>query len=189
MADAQAQVAGLWPKDAASRGPMVRGRGTDTHWAAILAESARVIGKPTQKHVAYLGGINDSALELPAQRAFFWQGTMQQLDRLANLVLQADRARIDRAQERSAAMVRFAARSRFAWINANGHSAAPANRKNTIFPPPNMALCAVDLERVFRAAIGLTVRRLTQEKAPARTGRSPLSTMPQPKNRPTTLAG
>ena len=29
----------------------------DTHWAAILAESTRVDGKPTQQHVAYLGGI------------------------------------------------------------------------------------------------------------------------------------
>ena len=41
----------------------------DTHWAAILAESARVNGKPTQQHVAYLGGITDSAIEIAAQRA------------------------------------------------------------------------------------------------------------------------
>ena len=41
----------------------------DTHWAAILAESTRVDGKPTQQHVAYLGGITDSAIEIAAQRA------------------------------------------------------------------------------------------------------------------------
>ena len=70
------------------------GRGTDTHWAAILAESSRVAGKPTQQHVAYLGGITDSAIEIAAQRAFFWQEVMQQLDQLANRVLKDDRARI-----------------------------------------------------------------------------------------------
>jgi hypothetical protein len=42
---------------------------TNTHWAAILAESQRIDGKPTQRHVAYLGGITDPAIELPAQRA------------------------------------------------------------------------------------------------------------------------
>jgi hypothetical protein len=73
------------------------GRGTDTHWAAILAESSRVAGKPTQQHVAYLGGITDSAIEIAAQRAFFWKEVMQQLDQLANRVLKDDRARIEEA--------------------------------------------------------------------------------------------
>ena len=56
----------------------------DTHWAAILAESARVNGKPTQQHVAYLGGITDSAIEIAAQRAYFWASVAQQLDRLGS---------------------------------------------------------------------------------------------------------
>ncbi len=43
----------------------------DTHWAAILAESAQVNGKPTQQHIAYLGSIADSAIEIAAQRAVF----------------------------------------------------------------------------------------------------------------------
>ena len=46
-------------------------RGVDTHWAAILAENVRVAGEPTQRHVAYLGGITDSGIEADAQRAFF----------------------------------------------------------------------------------------------------------------------
>ena len=76
------------------------GRGTDTHWAAILVESSRVDGKPTQQHIAYLGGITDSAIKLTttaAQRGFFWQAAMQQLDQLADRVLKDDRARIEAA--------------------------------------------------------------------------------------------
>ena len=70
---------------------------TDTHWAAILAESQRIDGKPMQRHVAYLGGITDSAIELPAQRAFFWQEVAQQLDQLA--LPKDDRAAIEAAVE------------------------------------------------------------------------------------------
>jgi hypothetical protein len=72
-------------------------RRTDTHWAAILAESSRVDGKPTQRHIAYLGGITESAIELPAQRAFFWREVALQLDQLA--VSKDDRARIEAAVE------------------------------------------------------------------------------------------
>src|SRR6476469_1909996 len=72
-------------------------RRTDTHGAAILAESSRVDGKPTQRHIAYLGGITESAIELPAQRAFFWKEVTQQLDELA--VSKDDRARIEAAVE------------------------------------------------------------------------------------------
>jgi hypothetical protein len=73
------------------------GRGNDTHWAAILAESARVDGEPRQRHIAYLGGITDSAIEVAAQRAFFWQEVTQLLDHLANRVLKDDRAQIEEA--------------------------------------------------------------------------------------------
>ena len=67
------------------------------HWSALLVESQRIDGKPVQRHVAYLGGITESAIELPAQRAFFWKGVTQQLDRLA--VSEDDRARIEAAVE------------------------------------------------------------------------------------------
>ena len=71
--------------------------GADIHWAAILAESAQVDGKPTQQHIAYLGGITESAIEIAAQRAFFWREVMRQLDQLANRILKDDRARIEEA--------------------------------------------------------------------------------------------
>ena len=72
-------------------------RDTDTHWAAILAESVRVDGEPTQQHVAYLGGITDSDIEIAAQRAFFWREVMRQLDQLANRVLKDNRTQIEEA--------------------------------------------------------------------------------------------
>ena len=56
----------------------------DTHWSAILVENVRIKGKPTQRHVAYLGGITESALALktPAERVFFWDGVAEKLDDL-----------------------------------------------------------------------------------------------------------
>jgi hypothetical protein len=73
------------------------GKGPDTHWAAVLVESERVAGKPVQHYLAYLGGITESAIELPAQRAGFWQGVVQQLDQLA--LPKHDRVRIEAAIE------------------------------------------------------------------------------------------
>jgi hypothetical protein len=54
----------------------------DMHWAAVLVESVRIAGKPTQRHVAYLGGITDSAIAVVHQRCWFWDGVLEQLDRL-----------------------------------------------------------------------------------------------------------
>ena len=72
------------------------GKGPDTHWAAVLVESERVAGKPVQHYVAYLGGITESAIELPAQRASFWAGVTRQLN---NRVPRLDRPRIETAIE------------------------------------------------------------------------------------------
>jgi hypothetical protein len=44
----------------------------DVNWSAILAESVRVDGKPRQRHVAYLGGITESAMRIMHQRRYFW---------------------------------------------------------------------------------------------------------------------
>jgi hypothetical protein len=73
------------------------GRGADIHWAAILAESTRIHGRPRQQHIAYLGGITNSAIEIVAQRALFWQEVGQRLDNLANRTSNKDRMRIEEA--------------------------------------------------------------------------------------------
>jgi hypothetical protein len=69
----------------------------DVHWSAIIIESVRVGGKPRQRHVAYLGGITESAINIGAQRAWFWVNVMQRLDGLANRVSKDDRERIEAA--------------------------------------------------------------------------------------------
>jgi hypothetical protein len=45
-------------------------------------EAVRVGGKSTQCHIAYLGGVTESALAIPFQQRFFWEHVEQVLDRL-----------------------------------------------------------------------------------------------------------
>jgi hypothetical protein len=66
----------------------------DMHRAASLVEIARVKGKPTQRHVAYLGGITDSAIAIPAQRRVFWQNVFEVLHRLSNQITAEQRQAI-----------------------------------------------------------------------------------------------
>lgn len=69
----------------------------DVHWAAIVVENVRVRSKPTQRHVAYLGGITDSAIAILAQRCWFWDHVKQRLDRLANRISVDERQQIESA--------------------------------------------------------------------------------------------
>jgi hypothetical protein len=63
----------------------VFGHGTgDVNWKAVLVESARVNGGPTYRHISYLGSIAESAMEIPAQRRFFWSHALKQLDDLGS---------------------------------------------------------------------------------------------------------
>jgi hypothetical protein len=70
------------------------------YWAAILVESVRTNGRPTQKHIAYLGAMTSSKVEITYQRAYFWQRVMKRLDRLGNRVSDEDRKRIEQAISR-----------------------------------------------------------------------------------------
>ena len=81
------------------RGRVVRA-GTqklDVHWAAILAEATRVNGKPKQEHVAYLGGITESAIEILPQRCYFWEDVTERLDKLSDRITPEERLRIESA--------------------------------------------------------------------------------------------
>jgi hypothetical protein len=69
----------------------------DVRWSAILVETARVDGKPRQRHVAYLASITESAAEIVSQRRHFWDAVLDGLDRLANRVSPEDRKRIETA--------------------------------------------------------------------------------------------
>ena len=54
----------------------------DVHLAAILVKSVRRNGKPTQQHVAYLGGITESQTEHLNPRWSFWDEVTRKLTQL-----------------------------------------------------------------------------------------------------------
>jgi hypothetical protein len=99
----------------------------DKHWSAVLVENVRIKGKPTQRHVAYLGGITESAiaLETPAQRIYFWDGVEQ---KLAGLKLPVKtHAAIVQAIGKRVPPVTSKQRQQLAeWLDANGFAPAKA---------------------------------------------------------------
>ena len=86
------------------RGRRVRAdtRKLDVHWAAILVETSRVDGKPKQEHIAYLGGITESAIEILPQRCYFWDEVTERLDQLSSRLSTDERLRIENAIARLA---------------------------------------------------------------------------------------
>jgi hypothetical protein len=58
----------------------------DTHWRAILVESVRQNGKPTQKHIAYLAGFAESAITKPYQQMYIWERIEEKLRKLGNRI-------------------------------------------------------------------------------------------------------
>jgi hypothetical protein len=60
----------------------------------VLVESARVEGKPRQRHVAWLASITESRIEVVHQRRHFWDGVYE---RLANQLSVEDRRKIEAA--------------------------------------------------------------------------------------------
>ena len=67
---------------------------SDTHWRAILVESARIDGKPRQRHIAYLAGFTESAARIPAQQRFLWEHIEKQFKRLGKRITAKDREAI-----------------------------------------------------------------------------------------------
>lgn len=62
-----------------------------------MVENVRVGGKPTQRHIAYLGSITDSAIAIVHQRCWFWESVTERLDRLGNRVSSEKRKSIEAA--------------------------------------------------------------------------------------------
>lgn len=69
----------------------------DVHWTAQLVQSVRINGKPRQHHIAQLGGITESAMQIIAQRCYFWDHIDARLDGLGNQITPADRKKIETA--------------------------------------------------------------------------------------------
>jgi hypothetical protein len=94
-----------------------------TGLSLILAESARVNGKPRQRHIAYLGGITALDIENIVYRCHFWDSVSAAFNKLGNEVPPADRKRFeaaiaDRVPRPSSAEYKAAARKiaqRYGW--------------------------------------------------------------------------
>ena len=108
----------------------------DKHWAAILVERVRVEGRPTQRHVAYLGGVTDSAIEIAAQRMFFWNDVKQRLDRLSNRITAEDRKRIEAAIAAKVPPLTKKQREQFAASIAARKSSRPTSGLSNVVPNP-----------------------------------------------------
>ena len=69
----------------------------DTVYYLTLVEAVRFNGKPRQRHIAYLGSISQSAIDLDTanQRGYFWNEVLEKLDQLDNQILPEDRAKIE----------------------------------------------------------------------------------------------
>jgi hypothetical protein len=68
--------------------------GQDVRWNAVLVEGFRVDGKPQQRHIAFLGSITESGIDIIFQRCWFWDRVMERLHQLSNKVDEQDRKRI-----------------------------------------------------------------------------------------------
>ena len=69
--------------------------GQDVRWTAVLVESVRTCGQPRSRHIALLGSITESGMEIDSQRRHFWDAVLDRLDRLANRISIEDRRRIE----------------------------------------------------------------------------------------------
>src|SRR5262245_60876456 len=71
--------------------------GKDVRRTAIVVESVRVDGTPTQRHIAYLGGIAESAINNLASQCRFWTNVKNKLDSLGHCITVENRERIEAA--------------------------------------------------------------------------------------------
>ena len=98
------------------------------HWSAILVENVRIDGNATQRHVAYLGGITESAIALdtPAQRIYFWNGVERKLaalklpTKLRIAIMQTIAKRVPRVTSKQRQQLDR-------WLSANGLPKARSN--------------------------------------------------------------
>src|SRR6516165_10316892 len=110
----------------------------DKHWAAILVERVRVEGRSTQRHVAYLGGVTDSAIEIAAQRMFFWDDVKQRLDRLSNRIRGCDCCQGPAADQETTRAMHPGAAKNFRQMTTLAAVRRAALR--SLIPPPQLAL-------------------------------------------------
>src|SRR5262245_27829096 len=81
-----------WQSRRRSRAEFGFGNG-DIRWMIVLVETTRVNGKPRQRHIAYLGSMTESAIDIIHQRCHFRDRLSARLNQLHITV--DDRNRIE----------------------------------------------------------------------------------------------
>jgi hypothetical protein len=89
----RAQPEWLYPKDKKKMMSKTVYTG-EVYWQAVLVEAVRVNGKPRHRHIAVLGGFQQSWLEDPHQRRLIWKGILEKLLTLGNRVSPDDHQKI-----------------------------------------------------------------------------------------------
>jgi|SRR6516165_7968901 len=69
----------------------------DRHHRCLLVEAVRIAGQPTQRHLAYLGGITDSGIASAAQRRAFWDHVASSFLKLGSKLSTTERQRLEAA--------------------------------------------------------------------------------------------
>ena len=67
----------------------------DVRWTAVLVESPWIDGRTRQRHIAMLGSITESQIDVARQRGYFWDAIGKKLDKLGKRVTPKDRKKIE----------------------------------------------------------------------------------------------
>jgi hypothetical protein len=69
----------------------------DVRWGAVLVESPWIDRRTRQRHIAFLGSITESQIDVARQRRYFWDAIGKKLDKLGKLITPKDRKKIEAA--------------------------------------------------------------------------------------------
>jgi hypothetical protein len=94
------RIAGRIARDKHGRPLLTRRRadgtvGQDVRWEAVLVESPWIDGRTRQRHIAVLGSITESQIDVASQRRYFWEAIGKRLDKLGKRITPIDRKKIE----------------------------------------------------------------------------------------------
>jgi hypothetical protein len=69
----------------------------DVRWGAVLVESPWIDRRTRQRHIAFLGSITESQIDVARQRRYFWDAIGKKLDKFGKRITPKDRKKIEAA--------------------------------------------------------------------------------------------
>jgi hypothetical protein len=67
------------------------------HGGAVLVESPWIDRRTRQRHIAFLGSITESQIDVAGQRRYFWDAIGKKLDKFGKRITPKDRKKIEAA--------------------------------------------------------------------------------------------